>query len=565
MIEMKAVILAAGQGVRISDLDVIPKCLMKIQDRTLLEKQVSILKKCKIDEIVVVIGARGKCWSKNNIDTIRKIHKNVVINEDNLNTTSTYSLYLGLKKLSPGPFIVLDGDVVFEERTVRALLDSEKENILVSEVTANPTELGSKILLKGDRVISVGRQLESDNVYLGLMKCGKSLFDYFVRELSKKEYRKIDFSFVLDKCAKENVIHNLPIHGYYSVDSYMKPLTGGSFAYTREVTKLVQQVHKVVRKEAYEGREKLIDEITWLLGLPDHLRDKFPKILSYDVTSYPVYFEMPHHDYPTLRRLLIDRVIDGKKALGTCTKITDFLFKEVYVLRRTRAKPGYVKNIHLKRITERVQMTRERSKIMRKIIDAEKVKVNGKEYENILHSVERISRDKEILDVLQPKETSMVHGDLHFDNILVNLRDPSDPKFILVDPRGLDYTYHFTYDLGKLWHSFHGLYDFLHEGLFDLKVNVRGKTASIDYSINDHPALKEYKKIYNAFPKMLLKYPQVSKDKTWLLKTLLSETSHFCSVMPFHLRKDEEEKLATALYAVGVWELNEFLDEWNKR
>jgi len=265
-----------------------------------------------------------------------------------------------------------------------------------------------------------------------------------------------------------------------------------------------------------------------------------------------------------LRRLLIDGVIDGKKALEVCARIADFLFKKVYVLRRAPAKQDYVKDIHIKRIVERIQMTKKRSKIMKRIIDAEKVRVNGKEYENILPIVSGISTDREILDVLQPKETSMAHGDLHFDNILVDLKDLADPKFILFDPRGLDHTYHFTYDLGKLWHSFHGLYDFLHEGLFDLEVNFRGSTVSIDYSIHDHPALGEYKRIYSAFPKMLLKYPQVSRDKTWLLKTLLSETSHFCSVMPFHLRKDEEEKLAVALYAVGVWELNEFLDLWNK-
>jgi len=60
--------------------------------------------------------------------------------------------------------------------------------------------------------------------------------------------------------------------------------------------------------------------------------------------------------------------------------------------------------------------------------------------------------------------SSYVHGDLHFENILI---DPKAQKFKLVDPRGYRYC-DVYYDFGKLSHSLNGKYDFLHEDKFEL-------------------------------------------------------------------------------------------------
>ena len=59
---MKAVIMAGGKGTRISSItnDEIPKPMLKIGDKTILEHQIECLKKSNVDEIIIVIGHLGE-------------------------------------------------------------------------------------------------------------------------------------------------------------------------------------------------------------------------------------------------------------------------------------------------------------------------------------------------------------------------------------------------------------------------------------------------------------------------------------------------------------------------
>ena len=68
---MKVVIMAAGIGTRLGDIGmVLPKCLVKLNGKTILERQVEILVRCGIkpDNITVVVGEKGTCWAKESIE-----------------------------------------------------------------------------------------------------------------------------------------------------------------------------------------------------------------------------------------------------------------------------------------------------------------------------------------------------------------------------------------------------------------------------------------------------------------------------------------------------------------
>jgi L-glutamine-phosphate cytidylyltransferase len=54
---MKAIILAAGQGTRIRAVHgERPKCLIEVDDETILDHQIDGLSKAGIDEIAIVVG-----------------------------------------------------------------------------------------------------------------------------------------------------------------------------------------------------------------------------------------------------------------------------------------------------------------------------------------------------------------------------------------------------------------------------------------------------------------------------------------------------------------------------
>ena len=81
----------------------------------------------------------------------------------------------------------------------------------------------------------------------------------------------------------------------------------------------------------------------------------------------------------------------------------------------------------------------------------------------------------ELVKTLTPPRLWLIHGDLHLSNILMDLNSIDDPVFKLIDPNVQLEGGDIAYDLGKLYHSFDGLYDFMDEGLLDIRIVEQGK------------------------------------------------------------------------------------------
>ena len=61
---MKAIILAAGRGSRMKELgDQLPKCLIELRGKPLLEYQLQTLRQAGIDEIALVTGYRNELFA----------------------------------------------------------------------------------------------------------------------------------------------------------------------------------------------------------------------------------------------------------------------------------------------------------------------------------------------------------------------------------------------------------------------------------------------------------------------------------------------------------------------
>ena len=69
---MNAIILAAGEGKRLRPLtNDKPKCLVELFGKTLLEWQLSVFKKCGINDICVVTGYNSQMFRYTNLDYIK--------------------------------------------------------------------------------------------------------------------------------------------------------------------------------------------------------------------------------------------------------------------------------------------------------------------------------------------------------------------------------------------------------------------------------------------------------------------------------------------------------------
>jgi len=188
---LKSIILAAGEGKRLRPLtNNTPKCMVEIFGKSLLERQIEIMKSCGINDIVVVTGY------KSNMINIPGIIFEKNVNYKNTNMIET--LFCA-KSHFEGEIIITYGDIVYEKKVLEKLINSSNSiSIIVDKNWKNYWEKRFlnplsdaetlKIGPKGN-IIDIGQKTnnitEIDGQYIGLMK-----FNSEGTEIIKNFYEK---------------------------------------------------------------------------------------------------------------------------------------------------------------------------------------------------------------------------------------------------------------------------------------------------------------------------------------------------------------------------------------
>lgn len=301
----------------------------------------------------------------------------------------------------------------------------------------------------------------------------------------------------------------------------------------------VDDVRGTITKRS-QNADKFIDEIRWYLKLPRQLQYIAPRVFNYDLSYVAPSIELEFYGYPVLNDLYlyghldlgawsrifssIERVLSDMsqfKFLPQNDGVTIKALKDVYEQKTLNRLEEY---IHL----EEFGWARDESPL-----------VNGAE----VYSLDRI---KEMLPevlhrsgVYKKPKICVIHGDLCFSNILYDRRNGI---IRTIDPRGSFGPYDIygdqRYDLCKLSHSIEGGYDFLVNGLFDLKVVEGG----VDFS----PYLTEqHKEIRTLYRDRILK----NRGREEFLRIRLLESLLFLSMIPLHQDRPVSQQafLASAL------------------
>jgi len=151
---MRAIILAAGIGSRISPItNLITKCLIEINGKKIIKRQIDSLLKVNINEIIVVVG-----YLKNKIKSILKDSVVYIENPIYHNSNSSYSLWLARDFIDEG-FIYLNSDLIFEEGIIKKLLDSKFENAMMIDKNINTKGDMFKVKMDGNKIIKLDKKL----------------------------------------------------------------------------------------------------------------------------------------------------------------------------------------------------------------------------------------------------------------------------------------------------------------------------------------------------------------------------------------------------------------------
>ena len=188
---MKAIILSAGQGSRLLPLtESVPKCCLMLDGKPLLQHQVESLAANGLDDVVVVTGFNHQAVEDVVKDikipgvSVRTLYNPFYAVSDNLGTT-----WIARKEMR-SPFLLVNGDTLFEESTLAQLLASER----VYPITLAVDRKGQyddddmKVSADGEQLNRVGKRLDRNIVNgesIGMMIFKRSGAEAFVEKIER--------------------------------------------------------------------------------------------------------------------------------------------------------------------------------------------------------------------------------------------------------------------------------------------------------------------------------------------------------------------------------------------
>lgn len=129
---MQAIILAAGMGKRLHEYTRDnTKCMVRVNGITIIERCLRILDRKKLSRIVIVVGYKGENLVEF-IDSLNIVTPICYINNHIYDKTNNiYSLALAKEYLCCEDTLLLESDLVFEEKVIDLLLEDSRSTLVL--------------------------------------------------------------------------------------------------------------------------------------------------------------------------------------------------------------------------------------------------------------------------------------------------------------------------------------------------------------------------------------------------------------------------------------------------
>ena len=188
---MNAIILAAGEGTRLRpETNDIPKGMVKLFDKSLLEMQIDIFKKCSIEDISIVTGYLA--------DKIIFPSINYFKNENYSTTSGNESLYCAREKLQ-GCTIITYSDLIFEKVVIDQVIDFKGDIGITADLDWKPhydgrtlhkmSEADNVLFDKEDKILEVRKNIQKPDSkigeFTGIIKLSKKGSDILLKKFNE--------------------------------------------------------------------------------------------------------------------------------------------------------------------------------------------------------------------------------------------------------------------------------------------------------------------------------------------------------------------------------------------
>lgn len=208
-----AVILAAGMGMRINgSIGDIPKGFINVGGETLIERSIRKLREFGIETIVIVVGYRAEYYEE-----LAERHHGIVLlkNKEYENSGSMYSYYCAGDNIETG-FLLLESDLIYEDRAIQVLLDSGKEDVVLM---SGSTYAGDEVFVEtnNNTLVDMSKDRTTlgsvDGELVGISKISLGLHREMIRTAERmfETTLHVDYESCIVEASKQYPVHTLKI------------------------------------------------------------------------------------------------------------------------------------------------------------------------------------------------------------------------------------------------------------------------------------------------------------------------------------------------------------------
>ena len=217
---MRTIILAAGSGLRLGQhTKDIPKALLDLNGKSILERQISLLREYGVNEIFVVIGYQRE---KHILKDIEYIFNPIYSETDQL-----ASMMVARTKIFDDVLVIF-GDLIFDSQILQQILASNDDIAIAidldweksyNERPDNPKSLADKVLINQKKILRISAKETSLDIknqtvgeFLGIIKLsanGSRIIIKKYEELAKSYVGKFHDADSLEKAKIVDILQEL--------------------------------------------------------------------------------------------------------------------------------------------------------------------------------------------------------------------------------------------------------------------------------------------------------------------------------------------------------------------
>lgn len=223
---MKALILAAGFGSRLAPITYeCPKSLVPVNGKPILIKQIENLTANGITDITIISGYKAEVLEA----AVRAVHPeaNIICSVDYATTNNMYSAYMAKEAMNGEGFLMMNADVFFDPSVIRALLDCEYPNAIVTDIGTYMEE-SMKVVEENGRLMKISKAITPEealgasiDVYKFSAEGAAAFFRKCAEYIEDRREVKLWSEVALNDILPEVEFHACPLNGrWFEIDNH---------------------------------------------------------------------------------------------------------------------------------------------------------------------------------------------------------------------------------------------------------------------------------------------------------------------------------------------------------